>query len=54
VSESGIFSHADLASLFDAGISAFLVGESLMRQGDIEAATRALLRSSQDRLTAAE
>jgi indole-3-glycerol phosphate synthase len=54
VSESGIFSHADLAFLFAAGISAFLVGESLMRQGDIEAATRALLRSSQGRLTAAE
>jgi indole-3-glycerol phosphate synthase len=54
VSESGIFSHADLVFLFDAGVSAFLVGESLMRQGDIEAATRALLRSSPGRLTAAE
>jgi indole-3-glycerol phosphate synthase len=54
VSESGIFSHADLETLRAEGISAFLVGESLMRQGDIETATRGLLRPSQGRLTAAE
>jgi len=54
VSESGIFSRADLEFLFTAGISAFLVGESLMRQADVEAATRDLLRPAQGRLSAAE
>jgi len=54
VSESGIFSHADVEYLFAQGISTFLVGESLMRQPDVEAATRALLRRSQGRVSAAE
>ncbi len=44
VSESGIASHQDLVTLRGYGASAFLVGESLMRQNDIEAATRALLK----------
>ncbi|VWX51964.1 indole-3-glycerol phosphate synthase TrpC [Novosphingobium sp. 9U] len=43
VSESGINSHADLQRLATCGARTFLVGESLMRQPDIEAATRTLL-----------
>lgn len=43
VAESGINSAADVANLTAAGARAFLVGESLMRQADVTAATRALL-----------
>ncbi|THD59776.1 indole-3-glycerol phosphate synthase TrpC [Phenylobacterium sp.] len=43
VTESGIFGPGDAARLEQSGAQAMLVGESLMRQTDVEAATRALL-----------
>ena len=43
VTESGIASPADVARLERSGARAMLVGESLMRQADVTAATRALL-----------
>jgi indole-3-glycerol phosphate synthase len=46
VSESGIFTSADIERLTSAGAKAFLVGESLMRHKDVESATRALLSQS--------
>ncbi len=44
VAESGIFSADDVARVSAAHAQAVLVGESLMRQADVEAATRTLLR----------
>jgi indole-3-glycerol phosphate synthase len=43
VCESGLFTPADLADMAGHGARSFLIGESLMRQADVAAATRALL-----------
>ncbi|MAW52968.1 MAG: indole-3-glycerol-phosphate synthase [Geminicoccus sp.] len=43
VAESGLYSHEDLLQMADAGAQAYLIGESLMRQDDVSAATRAIL-----------
>lgn len=43
VSESGLFTPEDLADVARYGARCFLIGESLMRQDDVESATRALL-----------
>ncbi|AWX93762.1 indole-3-glycerol phosphate synthase TrpC [Paracoccus mutanolyticus] len=43
VCESGLFTAADLDRMADAGVKRFLIGESLMRQPDVTAATRQIL-----------
>jgi indole-3-glycerol phosphate synthase len=43
ISESGLFTPADLADVASYGARAFLIGESLMRQQDVTVATRAIL-----------
>ena len=43
VAESGLTSRADLDALAARGVNAFLIGEALMRQTDVAAATRAMI-----------
>lgn len=45
VAESGIFTPQDIGLLNAAGAHAYLIGESLMRADDVEAATRILLKT---------
>lgn len=45
ISESGLEDRQDLARIARIGVRCFLIGETLMRQDDVEAATRELLRS---------
>ncbi len=53
VAESGFHAPADLARLAKIGVATFLIGESLMKQNDVAAATRALL-AREPRRAAAE
>jgi indole-3-glycerol phosphate synthase len=48
VAESGISHHDDVRRLEDAGIDAILVGESLMRQGDVRQAVELLMQFNRD------
>jgi indole-3-glycerol phosphate synthase len=43
VAESGLKTPADLSRMARCGARRFLIGESLMKQSDVEAATRAIL-----------
>ena len=52
VAESGLGGPADLARLHRAGAAIFLIGESLMREADVAAATRRLLEPPPARKTA--
>lgn len=45
ISESGLSTREDLAQMARYGIRCFLIGESLMREANVEAATRELLRA---------
>ena len=43
VAESGLSTRSDLAAMGEAGVTTFLIGEALMRESDVRAATEALL-----------
>ena len=43
VAESGLTSRADLDAMAEHGVRCFLIGEALMRQADVESATRELI-----------
>lgn len=43
VAESGLSTRADIDAMLERGVHCFLIGEALMRQPDVEAATRALV-----------
>ncbi|KTT76256.1 indole-3-glycerol phosphate synthase TrpC [Sphingomonas endophytica] len=43
VAESGLSTRADLDALAEHGVHCFLIGEALMRQDDVAAATRAMV-----------
>ncbi len=45
VSESGLATRQDLGQIARYGVRCFLIGETLMREANVEAATRELLRS---------
>lgn len=47
VAESGLTNRADLDAMAERGVRAFLIGETLMRQDDVEAATRTLIGDAQ-------
>jgi indole-3-glycerol phosphate synthase len=48
VAESGIFTAAEVQRLEEAGVDAILVGESLMRQENVEQAVRLLMGTHAD------
>ncbi len=50
VAESGLHTPADLTRMQKVGAKAFLIGESLMRQADVTAATKALLEAPDGQL----